>query len=147
MIKAEIPIKGLSGQGKFRVEENGRVRLILEQPESRVILIGQWNEQREFLLLFKNKPDFNRRSFTLAIPLELWENLKVQTVALHERTTDTYLIASKTQLMVYGYQDDIQTNKQAYFYLDREYWHKINSLDEAMSYHEEQRRKNQKTNH
>lgn len=137
MIKAEIPIKGLSGNGKFRIEENGRVRLILEQPQNRVILIGQWNEQRKFMLLFKNKPDFERRSFTLAIPLELWESLEMKTVVLHERTSNTILVASKTQLQVYGYQDEIQTNKQAYLYLDREYWHRVQDLEGAMRYHEE----------
>lgn len=143
MIKAEFRCK--DGESHFRIEENGRIRLIL-MPEDKPILIGQWNENKQFLLLFKKKANYVKKSYTLAVPKELWDGLQgdksILTVAVNVRETGKILCASRSVITLFGYEDmNGGDDRQDYVFLDREYWVEVDHLDDALDFHEDSKAK------
>lgn len=132
------------GQSHFRVEPDGRIRLVL-RPEERVILVGQWREREGILYLFKSKSNFDKRSYTLAVPWELWLGIreKVKVIGLEMRDTRTYLATSKEKLLMFGYHDEYpepnDRHQQIYYYLDMEHWDRVDGIGGVLSYGEDQK--------
>lgn len=136
------------GASKIRVEANGRVRLIL-MPEDRPILLGQWSEKQNLLMLFKNRESMMKKSFSLAVPLELWDGLKgqhtIHTVCCEMRDTKRLMCADRTTLTMFGYTDDSDVPpeqlRQRYLFLDPEYWSEVRTLEDAVFFAEDRRAK------
>lgn len=134
------------GQSKIRVEENGRVRLIL-MPEDRPILLGQWSEEKNILMLYKNRENSVKKSFSLAVPLELWDGLKgdyeIKAVCCQMRDTNRMYCADRTTLAMFGYTDDADVPKeqlrQRYLFLDPEHWTEVKSLEDVIYFSEDKR--------
>jgi hypothetical protein len=136
------------GVSKIRVEENGRVRLIL-RPEERVILLGQWSEGKNILILFKNRETLVKKSFSLAVPLELWDGLRgghmVQTVCCQMRDTGRLFCADRSMLTLFGYTDDDgvprEQLRQRYLFLDPEHWSEVSTLEDVIFFNDDRKAK------
>jgi len=133
-----IDVQALGLNGVYRIDDTGRIRFIHrptnDVKDERVILIGNFNKNKGFLLLNKSKPDWGRKSFSLGIPVELWNLWKdeINSVCILERQTSTVLMASKKLIETIGYQDEVQLNRQAYLYLDFEHWTQHSDLEDAV---------------
>lgn len=124
------------GKSYFRVESDGRIRLVL-WPEDRVVLIGHWNEKEGVLLLYKSRSVFEKKSYTLAVPKELWTNLSnIKTVAIHTRDRNKYLATSASKLRMFGYDEEgsNESHGQRYLFLDNNHWDEVGGLDDVMEY-------------
>lgn len=126
----------------FRIEDNGRVRLILK-PEDKVILIGQWNPKKGILLLQKGRQNFAKRSYALAIPKELWDGLKkIQTVCVNMRDTKRLFCADRSTVTMFGYDEDAtQMTRQLYVFLDKEYWSEVDTMEDVIYFNEDRKAK------
>ena len=135
------------GKSYFRLETDGRLRLVLK-PEERVILSGQWNAREGVLLLFKGKSLFDKRSYTLAVPLEVWEGLAglVKTLAIKTIDERRFYAVSASDVRMYGYEDNLESRTlhrdphgQRYLYVDYEYWSEVYSQDEILDFNVDKR--------
>lgn len=144
MHNTQIEIPCNDGASYYRIEENGKIRLIL-MPENRVILIGQLSVDKRKLLLFKTNPIFVPKSYTLGIPKELLENLtKLDTVAIEIRKTGSIYCASLSTIKMFGYHEHSRNsrqkasqNVQVYTFLDFKHWTLVDSIDEVYTFAED----------
>jgi len=126
------------GQSVVRIEKNGRVRFIM-RPEDRVILWGQYTKESELLLLYKSRASFQKQSFTLGIPVELWENLSVKTVAIHVRENNSYYCTTAAKVRIYGYRDEqnFANQRHNYIFLDFDHWTEVGGLEDVVSFRDD----------
>lgn len=131
------------GQSVFRVEDNGKIRLILK-PEDRPILVGYLSEndpQRKILILYKTRTFLHRGSYTLAVPEELLTGIAgIKVVALHLMDRKKFYCATSTHVKLYGYENgDVQAHRQKYLFLDPEHWREVADEDGIFSFEEDER--------
>jgi len=124
-------------ESHFRLENDGRVRLVL-RPEERVILVGQWNADDGVLLLFKGKTNFDKRSYMLACPSELWEGLDgIKTIAVSTRDRRRYYAVDAATFRMFGYTADSgpqDSHGQRYRFLDFENWTEVGDMADVLSF-------------
>lgn len=138
MIKAEFPC--CDSDNFFRLEENGRIRLILrEGDDDRPILKGQWNEIHKILMLDKGRENFARKSYSLAVDLPLWQNLDIKTLCCKMRNTGRYFCADYATLSMFGYADASDDVDQEYLFLDKEHWTEVDALEDVFTFNEDRR--------
>lgn len=129
-----------NGVGKFRVESNGRVRLILGFPPSeRVILIGQYQPRLGLIMLEKTRANYSKRSFTFAIHEDLYEQMpEIKTILISIKESRELFVTRRSHFDVFGVTDpNTPAGGQSYLYLEKEHWMPVDSLEEALVYHRE----------
>lgn len=120
----------------FKTESDGRVRLVL-MPEDRVIFIGNYNEREKILLLSKGKTCLEKRSYTFAIPAELWENLEIKTVGITTRDSRRIWAITAEKVRFFGYSDQensTDTHGQRYLFVDVENWTELGTIEEIVDF-------------
>ena len=139
--RSEIP--AADGHSIFRIETSGKVRLIL-RPEDRPVLVGQlidrFNGAQEAsgeatLLLFKPVSQYNHKSYTLGIQMELIEAMPgVKAVAIHTRDRNEYHCTNRAKIQTFGLAEQKPEHRNAYIFLDLEHWTRVGGLDDVVDF-------------
>lgn len=121
----------------FRIEEDGRIRLIL-MPEDKAILAGHWTAHAGVLLLAKGKSNFQKRSYSLAVPKELWNGLEkqIKVISVHTFDTKRYYAVTRGRAAVYGYGESriSDAHGQDYLFIDREHWTEVDGVEGILGF-------------
>lgn len=124
------------GMSHYRFESDRRIRFVL-MPEEKLILAGQLSMSNRTLVLFKSRMNTNRKSYTFAVPYELYTKLTdVKGFVISVKETNQFFYISRDTVSLYGVLSearDVSKGGQIYLFLEQDKWTECPSLDMAVS--------------
>lgn len=127
-------------QGFFTIEQDGRVRFHPDD-SARPILIGRLRPIEanfDALVLNHRRAKWNPRSFTFAVPKELFEALgSIQTVATHLMDEQRVFCVDRATIWTCGHWDHRFHNGQAYLFVHHSEWLEVEDLEAIFTFHQD----------